>query len=173
VLSNQTPVAGGSGFGLGLGIASPQAYPIRRVIRIGGIGRVAIPLDIPLSVALDHADIADLWGAVIAHACLYHPIGGTIGALTAEAMKWVLTVINPQTNAVLFGSSSVLRLITGMRPQIFLGEVAGREVWFRGLIGIEVRGVDWRDICPVKVSAGGAFGRGSIPDDFLDRCRGD
>jgi thiamine pyrophosphate-dependent acetolactate synthase large subunit-like protein len=70
VLSNQTPVAGGSGFGLGLGIASPQAYPIRRVIRIGGIGGIAISLNIPLSVALDHADIANLRGAVIEHVCI-------------------------------------------------------------------------------------------------------
>jgi Sigma2 domain of PhyR len=94
VLSNQNPVAGGSGFGVGLGIASPQAYPIRRVIRIGGIGGVAIPLDIPLSVALDHADIADLRGALVSHVSLggllgqdiFDPIGCRRGTEQAEIL---------------------------------------------------------------------------------------
>jgi hypothetical protein len=50
-----------------LGIASPQAHPPRRIIRIGGIGGIAEPLNIPLAVALDDADITNLRSAVVQH----------------------------------------------------------------------------------------------------------
>jgi hypothetical protein len=61
--SNQVPVAGGCGFGLRLSVAATEAYPIGRVTRVGGIGGVAKPLDIPSVVALHDSDIADLRGA--------------------------------------------------------------------------------------------------------------
>ena len=58
--SNQAAVSGGCGFGLSLRIAPTKTYPFGRVVRIGGIGGVAKPLDIPSVVAFDDWDITDL-----------------------------------------------------------------------------------------------------------------
>ena len=65
--SDQAPVPGGCVFGLRLGVAPTKTYPLRRIIRIGGVTRVTIPLDIPPVVALDDADIANFRGAVCEH----------------------------------------------------------------------------------------------------------
>ena len=64
-MSNKDPVAGGCGFGLRLGIATPKAHPLGRITRIGGITRVTIALDIPPVVALDDTNIADLRGIIV------------------------------------------------------------------------------------------------------------